>query len=91
MATFGSWGFNKSHSVSYAVVTYWTLWLKRHYPLEFAAACLRAAKDEDQTIAILRELAKEGVDYVPIDPDHSSMNWTIANGKLIGGIMNAKA
>lgn len=90
MATFGSWGFNKSHSVSYAVVTYWTLWLKRHYPLEFAAACLRAAKDEDQTIAILRELAKEGVDYVPIDPDHSSMNWTIANGKLIGGIMNAK-
>lgn len=90
MVTFGSWGFNKSHSVSYAIVTYWTLYLKRYYPLEFAAACLRAAKDENQTIAILRELAKEGIDYVPIDPDHSDMNWTIANGKLIGGIMNAK-
>lgn len=90
MVTFGSWGFNKSHSVSYAIVTYWTLYLKRYYPLEFAAACLRAAKDDDQTIAILRELAKEGVDYVPIDPDHSQLNWSIANGKLIGGIMNAK-
>lgn len=90
MATFGSWGFNKSHSVSYAVVTYWTLWLKRYYPLEFAAASLRAAKDEDQTIAILRELAKEGVEYVPIDPDHSAMNWKVANGRLVGGIMNAK-
>ena len=90
MVTFGSWGFNKSHSVSYAIITYWTCYLKRYFPLEFAAACLRAAKDDDQTIAILRELAKEGIEYVPIDPDHSDMNWTIANGKLIGGIMNAK-
>ena len=90
MVTFGSWGFNKSHSVSYAIITYWTCYLKRYFPLEFAAACLRAAKDDDQTIAILREIAKEGIDYVPIDPDHSDMNWTIANGKIIGGIMNAK-
>lgn len=90
MVTFGSWGFNKSHSVSYAIITYYTLWLKRYYPLEFAAACLRAAKDEVQTVAILREMAKEGIEYVAIDPDHSGMNWSIANGKLIGGIMNAK-
>jgi len=90
MVTFGSWGFNKSHSVSYAVVTYWTCWLKRYHKLEFAAACLRAAKDDEQTIAILRELAKEGVAYTPIDPDHSEMNWTVADGRLIGGIMNAK-
>lgn len=90
MVTFGSWGFNKSHSVSYAIITYWTCYLKRYFPLEFAAACLRAAKDDEQTIAILREIAKEGVEYVPIDPDHSDMNWSIANGKIIGGIMNAK-
>ena len=90
MVTFGSWGFNKSHSVSYAIVTYWTLWLKYYHPLAFAAACLRAAKDDEQTIAILRELAKEGIEYVAIDPDKSEMNWTVADGKLIGGIMNAK-
>lgn len=90
MVTFGSWGFNKSHSVSYAIVTYWTCWLKRYHPLEFAAACLRAAKDDDQVIAILREMAKEGVTYDPIDPEHSDTNWKVADGRLIGGIMNAK-
>lgn len=90
MVTFGSWGFNKSHSVSYAVVTYWTCWLKHYHKLEFAAACLRTAKDDEQTIAILRELAKEGVRYTPIDPDHSDLNWKVAEGRLVGGIMNAK-
>lgn len=90
MVTFGSWGFNKSHSVSYAIVTYWTCWLKRYHQLPFAAACLRAAKDDEQTIAILRELAKEGIEYTPIDPEYSDMNWLVADGRLIGGIMNAK-
>ncbi|AWD92439.1 DNA polymerase III alpha subunit [Xanthomonas phage Carpasina] len=90
MVTFGSWGFNKSHSLSYAIVTYWTLWMKRYHPLEFAAACLRSAKDDDQVIAILRELAKEGVTYTAIDPDYSDMNWKAADGRLIGGIQNAK-
>lgn len=90
MVTFGSWGFNKSHSVSYAVVTYWTCWLKYHHKLAFAAACLRAAKDDEQTIAILRELSKEGVSYTPIDPEFSEMNWKVADGRLVGGIMNAK-
>lgn len=90
MVTFGSWGFNKSHSVSYAVVTYWTCWLKHYHKLEFAAACLRTAKDDEQTIAILRELAKEGVGYTPIDPEHSDLNWKVADGRLVGGIMNAK-
>jgi DNA polymerase III alpha subunit len=90
MVTFGAWGFNKSHSLSYAMVTYWTMHLKRHHPLQFAAACLRSAKDDEQVIAILRELAKEGVQYTPIDPDHSELNWVVADGRLIGGIMNAK-
>lgn len=90
MMTFGAWGFNKSHSVSYAIVTYWTLWMKCYHPLEFAAACLRSAKDDNQVVAILREFAKEGIGYTPIDPEFSDMNWKVADGRLIGGIMNAK-
>lgn len=90
MVTFGAWGFNQSHSLSYAIVTYWTLYMKRYHPLEYAAACLRSAKDDDQVIAILRELAKEGVQYTALDPDFSDMNWKVADGRLIGGIMNAK-
>ncbi|ATW57916.1 DNA polymerase III subunit alpha [Pseudomonas phage tabernarius] len=90
MAAFGAYGFNKSHAVAYGVVTYWTLYLKRYHRLEFAAASLRAAKDDEQTIAILRELAAEGVTYSAIDPELSGANWKAANGKLVGGIMNAK-
>lgn len=90
MVTFGAWGFNKSHSVSYAVVTYWTCWLKRYHKLAYAAACLRSAKDDEETIAILRELAKEGVSYTALDPEYSDNNWRVADGRLIGGIQNAK-
>jgi hypothetical protein len=58
--------------------------------LAFAAACLRAAKNDEQTIAILRELAKEGVEYTALDPEYSQMNWSLSpDGRLIGGIMNA--
>lgn len=90
MATFGAYGFNLSHSVAYSIVTYWTCWMKRYHQLPFAAACLRAAKSNEQTIAILRELGEEGIRYTPIDPDYSDMNWLVADGRLIGGIMNAK-
>lgn len=90
MVMFGSYGFNKSHSVSYAVITYWCCWMKVYHPLEFAAASLRSAKDDQQTIAILRELEAEKIGYTPIDPDFSLANWTVADGRLIGGIMNAK-
>ncbi len=90
MVTFGAWGFNKSHSVSYAIVTYWTCYLKCYHKLEFAAACLRSAKDNEQTIAILRELSKEGVEYTAIDPELSGLNWKAVDGRLVGGILNAK-
>jgi DNA polymerase III alpha subunit len=90
MVTFGAWGFNKSHSLSYAIVTYWTMWMKRYHPLAFAAACLRSAKDDEQVISILRELAKEGVQYTALDVEFSDLNWKAVDGRLIGGIMNAK-
>lgn len=90
MVAFGAYGFNKSHAVAYGVITYWTLYLKRYFRLEFAAASLRAAKDDEQTIGILRELAKEGVQYSAMDPELSGSNWQVAGGKLVGGIMNAK-
>lgn len=90
MVAFGAWGFNKAHSCSYAAVTYWTCYMKAYHRLPFAAACLRAAKDDTQTISILRELSREGVPYVALDPDYSDMNWKVADGKVVGGIMNAK-
>ena len=88
--TMGSWAFNLAHSYSYAVVSYWTAWLKAHHLLEFAAATLRNAKDDDSAIKLLRELTREGVGYVPFDPDRSELNWSVKEGKLYGGFLALK-
>lgn len=76
--TFGSWAFNKSHAVAYGIVSYYCCWLKAHHPLEFVAATLDAEKDPLKQIMLLRELSHEGIDYVPVDPEHSEDRWTVA-------------
>jgi DNA polymerase III alpha subunit len=90
MCTFGSWAFNLSHGVSYGLVSYWCCWMKAHYPLEFAAATLRNLKDEDQAVKMLRELVKEGFEYIPFDPKLSDINWSVQDGKLVGGWLGVK-
>lgn len=88
ICSFGAWGMNKSHTVSYAVISYWCAYMKRWHPIEYAAALMRNAKDDEQIIEMLRELAAEGIPYVPFDPDLSNENWTARDGKLIGGYLN---
>ena len=83
----GSYQFNKAHSRSYAVVSIWTAWLKAHHPLEFAAANLRNIKDEENALALLREMVTEGLKYVPFDPANSEEDWCVKDGKLYAGIM----
>lgn len=85
-----SWSFNKSHAVAYGVVSYWCCALKAHHPLQFAAACLRHAKDDDQIIKLLRELHKEGYAYKSFDKELSRYNWTVQNDALIGGLIGVK-
>lgn len=86
----GAWQMNKAHTYSYAVISYWTAHLKAHHPLEFAAANLRNAKDEDSAIELLREMVREGVEYVPFDLELSEANWSVQNGKLYGGFLALK-
>ena len=88
IVNFGAWGMNKSHTVSYSVVSYWCAYLKRYHPLEYAAACLRNAKDDEQTVEILRELEKEGVGFVPFDLEKSETDWVARDGMLLGGFKN---
>jgi DNA polymerase III alpha subunit len=91
MCQFGAWAFNKAHSVSYAYVSYWCCWLKAHYPVEFAAATLDAEAAPERQIALLRELAEEGIGYVPVDPEHSTDKWEAReDGRLLGPLTNIK-
>lgn len=86
----GSWAFNKSHSIAYGMISYWCMVLKAHHPLEFALATLKNAKDEEQTVQILKELVNEGYEYRPFDKELSEVDWCIKDGKLIGGFKNIK-
>lgn len=88
ICSFGAWGMNKSHTTSYAMISYWCAYMKRYHPLEYAAACLRNAKDDEQTVEILRELSKEGVEVTPFDAQLSEANWAAKEGKLLGGFIN---
>ena len=82
--------FNRSHAVAYAMVSYWCMVLKSKYPLEFAAACLRNARDDQQCIHLLREISKEGFTFKVYDPILSQKAWSVQDGRLIGGLLNIK-
>tara|TARA_R110000782_G_scaffold5657_6_gene19571 strand:- start:597 stop:3410 length:2814 start_codon:yes stop_codon:yes gene_type:complete len=88
--TMGSWAFNRSHAIAYGMVSYWCCVLKSKFPLEFAAACLRNVKDDDQGVRLLREVVKEGAVYKPYDKFKSELNWSVQDGELIGGLIGIK-
>lgn len=91
VCTFGSWAFNKSHAVSYGLVAYWCAVLKAHWPLEYAAACLRHPSHEDHARRILRELVNAGYKMRPVDAKRSGLNWSVTpDGELLGGLLNIK-
>lgn len=86
--------FNKSHAVSYGIISYQCAWLKAHHPFEFAAATLTNESDPDKQILLLREMVQEGYDYISVDPNLSTDKWTVGlvNGRkcLIGPFTNIK-
>lgn len=77
LCAFGSWAFNRSHAVAYGMISYQCAYLKAHHPHEFAAATLSYEEDPASQIMILRELANEGIDYIPVDADLSTDKWTV--------------
>jgi DNA polymerase III alpha subunit len=84
----GGYAFNKSHSVAYAMLSYWCCVLKSRAPLQFAVATLRNIGDADHIKAYLRELDRMGYEFKTFDAKLSQETWTIQEGKVIGGLMN---
>jgi DNA polymerase-3 subunit alpha len=72
---FAGYGFNKSHSAAYAVLTYQTAWLKTHYPAAFMAAVMSAdIADTDKVAGLLYECRKKmGLTILP--PDINASRW----------------
>ncbi len=78
MAFFAGYGFNKSHSAAYALVTYQTAYLKAHYPTEFMAALLTSEMgNTDKMVGYFSECRELGLDILPPDANHSLKNFSV--------------
>lgn len=86
---FGGYGFNKSHSIMYSVISYQTAYLKANYPVEFLLANLMiesegAKQDRDKNILqIKNELRNKGIKVLPPDVNKSQMHFTLIDDSTI--------
>lgn len=69
---FAGYAFNKSHSVEYAVISYWTMWIKTMYPAEFYAATMSVVDDSDKLAALVLDAQKQGMQILPPDINFST-------------------
>jgi len=75
---FAQYGFNKSHSVSYAMISYQTAYLKTHFPMEFMASLLTSERHDVEKIAFLiEECKKMKIEVLPPDINESLTNFTV--------------
>ncbi len=71
---FAGYGFNKSHSAAYGLVTFYTSFLKKYYPTEFMAALLTLEKDNtDKVVKYVDEVKRLGIDLFPPDINKSDL------------------
>ncbi len=77
LVPFSGYGFNKSHTAGYGVVSYWTAYLKANFPAEYMAALLTSVGDDKDKMAIyLAECRKLGIKVLPPDVNESDLFFT---------------
>jgi DNA polymerase-3 subunit alpha len=75
---FAGYGFNKSHSAAYALITYQTAYLKAHFPVEFMCATMSADKDKiDKVVRTVAEARTMGLTVLPPDINESQIDFSV--------------
>ena len=88
---FASYAFNKAHAVSYAIVTYRTAYMKRHYPRQYMAALLTSVLDNSTKVAeYIAECRELGIQLLPPDVNESGANFTVAGDNIRFGLVAIK-
>ncbi len=91
MAKFAEYGFNKSHSAAYALVSYHTAWLKAHYPKEFMAAVLSyEVNNTDKIVAYTTDCRDMGIPMLPPHVNHSALKFTTEENGIRFGMSGIK-
>lgn len=84
MEKFAGYGFNKSHSAAYALVSYQTAWLKAHYPAEFMAAVLSSDMDNtDKVVLFLQECKARKLTVLTPDINASAYHFTVVSSETL--------
>ena len=92
MEKFAGYGFNKSHSAAYALVSYQTAWLKTHYPAFFMAAVLSAdMQNTDKIVTLIEECRSMELVLVSPDVNVGQFNFTVNDqGEIVYGLGSIK-
>jgi DNA polymerase III subunit alpha len=85
--TAGAYAFNNAHTVSYGMISWWTMWFKVHHPLVFYIAALRKYPAKKQ-LELLKDAFRHDIVALPPHPIHSEMSWgSTDDGQLVGGLV----
>ncbi len=91
MAHFAGYGFNKSHSAAYALISFRTAYLKAHYPKEFMSAILTSVmQNTDKVTLYIEECKKMGLDILPPDINESFADFTPVSKGIRFGLAAVK-
>ncbi|MEO1337598.1 MAG: DNA polymerase III subunit alpha, partial [Myxococcota bacterium] len=91
MEKFAGYGFNKSHSAAYALVTFQTAYLKSYYPVEFMAALLSTEVGSTENIVkYIAEARSMGLEVLPPTVNESDKSFTVPGGKIRFGLSAIK-
>ncbi len=81
---FSGYGFNRSHSAAYALITYQTAYLKANYPVEFMCALLNCEKNNtDKVVEYVKESEAMGIKVLPPDINHSLKEFDVVDNRTI--------
>ena len=89
---FASYAFNKAHAVSYAIVSYRTAYMKRHYPRQYMAALLSSVLDNSPKVAeYIAECREMGIKLLPPDVNESYADFSVSGNDIRFGLVAIKS
>lgn len=91
METFARYGFNRSHSVAYAMISYQTAYLKAHYPRQFLAALMTfEMSDTDKTLKNLNECQEMKIAILPPEVNNGGIGFSVVGKNVLYGLAAIK-
>ena len=91
MEKFAEYGFNKSHSAAYALISYHTAFLKTHFPVAFMAALITSdIENQDKVLKYISDSSDRGIEVLPPDVNLSMRHFSVKDSQIIYGLAGIK-